>query len=73
MEDLASIGLTQTTYDANKNHLVSCLNWLANFHAKYMNIKSDLLWEIGTYWHLDTRPDELKALEDKELKKYDGS
>lgn len=70
MEDLASIGFVNTTLDANENHLRSCIYWLANFHAKYMNVKSDLLWNIGTYWHLDTRPDELEVLEDKELKKY---
>lgn len=70
MEDLAIIGLGDTTKEANENHLRSCLSWLANFHAKYMNIKSDLLWESGTYWHLDTRPDELEVLDDLELKSF---
>ncbi len=28
----------------------------------------DSLWETGTYWHLATRPDELKALDDADLK-----
>lgn len=70
MEDLATIGFTDTTYDANENHIISCINWLANFHAKFLGIKSDLLWETGTYWHLETRPDELKVLKDIELKKY---
>jgi thiamine kinase-like enzyme len=27
------------------------------------------LWEVGTYWHLATRPDELRALDDSKLKK----
>jgi len=70
MEDLASLGFINTTYDANKNHLNSCLNWLANFHAKHMNVKSPLLWEIGTYWHLDTRPDELEVMENGKLKEF---
>ena len=70
MEDLSFSGYAVTTMKANKNHLKSCISWLANFHAKYMNVKSDLLWEIGTYWHLDTRPDELKVLADKRLKYY---
>lgn len=70
MEDLASVGFTHTFYEANEEHIISCINWLANFHGKYMGRSSSLLWEIGTYWHLDTRVDELKALEDLELKKY---
>ncbi|CAH6841818.1 CHK domain-containing protein [Vibrio chagasii] len=49
----------------------ACLKWLANFHAKHINInqaQSVSLWSVGTYWHLDTRPDELNALSDVPLK-----
>lgn len=52
----------------------ACLNWLASFHARFMVSGSaiencaDGLWECGTYWHLDTRPDELEALEDMALR-----
>ncbi|CAK1830090.1 Ecdysteroid kinase [Vibrio crassostreae] len=49
----------------------ACLKWLANFHAKYIHIDKELsasLWQVGTYWHLDTRPDELNALADLPLK-----
>ncbi|MGF1851849.1 aminoglycoside phosphotransferase family protein [Vibrio satsumensis] len=49
----------------------ACLKWLANFHAKHINVdqeQSALLWQVGTYWHLDTRPDELNALSDLQLK-----
>jgi hypothetical protein len=70
MEDLETSGFVKTSINANEEQIISCLKWLANFHAKYMNEKSDLLWDIGTYWHLDTRPDELKVLEDKQLKNY---
>lgn len=49
----------------------ACLKWLANFHAKHINVdqeQSASLWQVGTYWHLDTRPDELNALSDLQLK-----
>ncbi|MDH6015364.1 phosphotransferase [Vibrio splendidus] len=49
----------------------ACLKWLANFHAKHINInqqQSSSLWPVGTYWHLDTRPDEFNALADLPLK-----
>jgi len=46
------------------------LSWLAHFHATFMGAEPRGLWEQGTYWHLDTRPDELAILakEDPALK-----
>jgi len=70
MEDLATVGFSSTVNHANKNHLTSCLYWLANFHARYINTQSNQLWATGTYWHLDTRPDELEALDDETLKAF---
>jgi hypothetical protein len=70
MEDLSSAGFPFTSSYAYKPHLKSCLSWLANFHAKYMNVKTDIIWKIGTYWHLDTRPDEFELLEDNQLKQF---
>jgi hypothetical protein len=45
-----------------------CLKWLANFHATFLTKKPKGLWEIGTYWNLKTRPDELDKMEHQELK-----
>jgi len=70
MEDLTTVGFVSIVNHANKNHLSSCLYWLANFHARYMNTQSKKIWETGTYWHLDTRPDELDALVDGRLKSF---
>jgi len=46
----------------------SCLGWLAHFHAKFMNVAPEGLWPTGTYWHLETRPDEWKRMENESLK-----
>jgi len=45
-----------------------CLKWLANFHGTFLNHSPSGLWEVGTYWHLKTRPDEFEKIEHQELK-----
>ena len=45
-----------------------CLQWLAQFHKHYLRQPPKDLWPNGTYWHLETRPEELEAMEDLELK-----
>jgi len=47
-----------------------CLRWLAAFHAHFIGQTPDGLWPKGTYWHLDTRQDELNAMPDSELKAF---
>ena len=42
--------------------LQASLSWLAHFHATFLGSSTEGLWECGTYWHLETRPDELKRL-----------
>ncbi|WP_419796467.1 phosphotransferase [Vibrio diabolicus] len=68
MEDLAEAGFPKVITDAKLEHLRACLAWLANFHARYIGVRSDKLWHSGTYWHLATRPDELEVLQETELK-----
>lgn len=46
----------------------TCLKWLANFHATFLNYKPTDLWKIGTYWHLKTRPDEFEKTTNQALK-----
>lgn len=48
----------------NYQQIEACLSWLAYFHAQHLAVKPIGLWESGSYWHLDTRPDELEKLTD---------
>jgi len=69
LEDLDASGFPDRYSSLDKTGAKLCLAWLANFHAKFMNLKPKGLWEFGTYWHLDTRPDELAAMEEGPLKR----
>jgi len=69
LEDLNETGFPERRTDVNEDEMKACLSWLANFHATFMGKQPKDLWKLGTYWHLDTRPDELKALKDYPLKK----
>lgn len=45
----------------------ACLRWLARFHALFLGVAPERLWPVGTYWHLETRPDELAAMDHPRL------
>ncbi|MCB1189981.1 MAG: DUF1679 domain-containing protein [Leptospiraceae bacterium] len=68
LEDLDNSGYAKRKTILTDSGIKACLNWLANFHSTFMGQHSSDLWKIGTYWHLDTRPDELKVLKDVALK-----
>lgn len=68
MEDLDNSGFPLRKTRLSDSEIHSCLHWLAHFHALFMQVKPVNLWNIGTYWHLDTRPDELDCMEDGDLK-----
>jgi len=69
LEDLDASGYAGRRNSVSENELESCLSWLAHFHATFMGEAPNGLWETGTYWHLETRPDELAELKDQKLKK----
>lgn len=68
LEDLDSVGFPNRRRSISQTQIKACLEWLANFHATFLGEKPEGLWDIGTYWHLDTRPEELEVLTDKSLK-----
>ncbi|HHJ80392.1 MAG TPA: DUF1679 domain-containing protein [Candidatus Tenderia electrophaga] len=68
LEDLNAAGFPLRKSDLNMAEVKLCLNWLANFHATFMAEKPDGLWQTGTYWHLETRPDEWAAMAEGDLK-----
>ncbi|MDA3890899.1 MAG: DUF1679 domain-containing protein [Salinivirgaceae bacterium] len=68
LEDLDAAGFSGRKTQVSMDDMENCLRWLANFHATFLGEKPEGLWPVGTYWHLDTRPDELEVLEDKALK-----
>ena len=70
MEDLNASGfpIRITPNTVSLDDAKYCLTWLAHFHAKFMNTQPEGLWSIGTYWHLDTRPDEWQRMGNLALK-----
>lgn len=62
IEDLNAVGYSRRIVDATLPNVQLGLRWLANFHATHLHRVPAGLWPRGTYWHLDTRPDELAAM-----------
>lgn len=68
LEDLNASGYAGRRQSVTIEEIGACLRWLAHFHATFLGETPEGLWETGTYWHLQTRPDELAALDDLPLK-----
>lgn len=68
LEDLDSSGYPVRLNHLDRDGMDSCLSWLAHFHARFIGVRPQGLWDIGCYWHLNTRPDELAAMDDGPLK-----
>ena len=68
LEDLDLAGYSLRKRAVSWEEIAACLRWLAQFHASYMGQVPGGLWEVGSYWHLATRPQELAVLEDERLR-----
>lgn len=68
LEDLDGVGFAGRRSSVNQIEWQACVRWLAAFHVEHLSAQSEGLWENGTYWHLETRPDELEELDDLPLK-----
>ncbi len=69
LEDLDAAGFSgRARGRLSDARIRQCLDWLATFHAAHLGAPTDGLWPVGTYWHLDTRPDEHAAMPDGRLK-----
>jgi len=68
LTDLDAAGFKLRKDGAGIEDIHACLDWLAGFHSTFLASPAAGLWECGTYWHLDTRPDELAALDDVRLR-----
>lgn len=68
LEDLDAVGFPERKDALEIQEVKTVLHWLANFHGLHLNHKATGLWEEGTYWHLNTRPDELKAIDRNDIR-----
>ncbi|MBF0282449.1 MAG: DUF1679 domain-containing protein [Zetaproteobacteria bacterium] len=67
-EDLDDAGYPLRPGALSREQMHACLRWLANFHAKFLHDRGEGLWNVGSYWHLATRPDEWSAMAEGPLK-----
>lgn len=65
IEDLKPKGF-QIIQKILKPDLYRIISSLANFHMELLNVENNF-WEHGGYWHLETRPYELKQMSNKAL------
>jgi hypothetical protein len=69
LEDLDASGFGLRRARVSASELTACLRWLAYFHARFLRARPESLWNVGTYWHLATRPDELAVVRDAAVRR----
>jgi Phosphotransferase enzyme family len=73
LEDLDAAGFDQRRALASAADIAATLRWLAQFHARFLGAAPRGLWNVGTYWHLATRPDELTVMRHPALRRAAGA
>lgn len=68
LEDLDAAGYGERRDSVSASELRQCIQWLAHFHARFLGSPGEGLWPTGTYWHLDTRPEEWQQMPPGALK-----
>ncbi|MGB0646566.1 MAG: inositol monophosphatase family protein [Bradymonadia bacterium] len=70
LEDLDVSGYPRRMVSVSMGEVQTVLRWLANFHAVFLHDTGEDLWSKGTYWHLETRPDELEVIRGTRLHRF---
>ncbi len=70
LEDLDAAGFGVRHSELDLAGVKQCLRWLAGFHSTFMGSNPGDLWQKGSYWHLETRPDEWAVMADGPLKEW---
>jgi thiamine kinase-like enzyme len=73
LEDLNAAGFSIRKEHVEIEDIKQCLHWLAHFHATFLEETPKGLWNCGSYWHLDTRADELASMQYKTLQQAAAS
>lgn len=68
LEDLDAAGYDKRVDEAFGPYLDAAIAWLAAFHARFLGEQFTGVWDVGTYWHLATRQEELAAIDDRALR-----
>lgn len=69
LEDLDAAGFSIRKTHPSSENVRQCVDWIADFHAAFLGDTGARLWQRGTYWHLQTRPDEYAAMAEGPLKR----
>ncbi len=68
LEDMDEAGYPERLSSVTWENIETGIDWLANFHATFLHEKPENLWQVGTYWHLDTRAEEWGIMKNGGLK-----
>ena len=65
LEDLDLAGFSSRPGRLDDRRILAVISWLAAFHAVFLNEIPMDIWRVGCYWHLKTRPEEWKRMDER--------